>query len=64
MDWISSTYNKLEGLAIAADRFLGIVVERCEGWMAGRRAGLQAGKEAHEADASMGAQRPGRPFSA
>jgi hypothetical protein len=37
MDWVSATYNKLEGLAVAADRFLGTVVGRCEEWVSGRK---------------------------
>lgn len=35
MDWVSATYNKLEVFAVAADRVLGSVVERCEEWLAG-----------------------------
>ena len=35
MDWVSATYNRLEIFAMAADRVLGTVVERCESWLAG-----------------------------
>jgi hypothetical protein len=68
MDWVSATYNKLEGLAIAADRFLGAVVERCEDWMAGRRAGAPVEAESNDGaeDAAPGRSRTrsGRPLSA
>ena len=66
MDWISTTYNKLEGLAVAADRLLGIVIERCEGWAAGRKAELTEGSrgEPREMPGSVRNARPGRPFSA
>jgi hypothetical protein len=37
MDWVNATYNKLEALAVAADRVLGAAVEHCEAWMAGGR---------------------------
>jgi hypothetical protein len=37
MDLISATYNKLEVLAVAADRILNTAVERCETWLGGRR---------------------------
>jgi hypothetical protein len=39
MDWVNATYNKLEALAVAADRVLGMAVEQCEAWMIGHRAG-------------------------
>ena len=39
MDLISATYNKLEVLAVAADRILNTAVERCETWLVGRRLG-------------------------
>jgi hypothetical protein len=68
MDWVSATYNRLEGLAVAADRFLGTVVERCEDWMAGRRAGTSAeigSEDGHDgAVAAHDPARPRRPLSA
>jgi hypothetical protein len=39
MDLISATYNKLEVLAVAADRVLNAAVASCETWLAGRRSG-------------------------
>jgi len=39
MDLISATYNKLEVLAVAADRVLNAAVACCETWLAGRRPG-------------------------
>ena len=38
MDWVSATYNRFETLAVAADRTLGMLVERCEDWLAARGA--------------------------
>ena len=37
MDWVSATYNRLEILAMDADRVLSSLVERLEDRMAGRR---------------------------
>jgi hypothetical protein len=42
MDWVSATYNRLEVLAIAADRMLGTLVERGERWLAGPARGRRA----------------------
>jgi hypothetical protein len=39
MDLVSAAYNKLEGLAVAADRVLNAAVACCETWLAGRRPG-------------------------
>lgn len=39
MDLVSATYNKLEVLAVAADRVLNAAVASCETWLAGRRPG-------------------------
>jgi uncharacterized Fe-S cluster-containing radical SAM superfamily enzyme len=39
MDLVSAAYNKLEGLAVAADRVLNAAVACCETWLAGRRLG-------------------------
>jgi hypothetical protein len=51
MDWVSATYNRLEILAMTADRVLCKLVERGERWLVGREpvktraaAGKQAGK--------------------
>ena len=51
MDWVSATYNRLEILAMTADRVLCALVERGERWLVGHgpvktraAAGKQAGK--------------------
>lgn len=46
MDFISTTYNKLEVLAVAADRVLNATVDYCETWLSGRRPGRGAGRAA------------------
>jgi hypothetical protein len=49
MDWVSATYNKLEVFAVAADRVLGSVVERCEEWLAGTGRTTRSGEIAGHA---------------
>jgi hypothetical protein len=69
MDLVSATYNKLEVLAVTADRVLSAAVERCESWLAGRR--VSAAPMRHEGLArsngtSVGSDngRSGQPLSA
>lgn len=46
MNWVGATYNRLESFAMAADRVLNALVERCEMRLAGRaQAKLPAGKD-------------------
>jgi hypothetical protein len=68
MDWVNATYNKLEALAVAADRVLGMAVEHCEAWMSGHRAGPPHGGipdgESPGASAHGDGARTGRSLSA
>lgn len=62
MDWVSATYNRFESLAMAADRALGIMVERCEDWLAGRS--VKAVQPADGPEAGAGKTAGGQPISA